>query len=160
MSNIVRSRADAYAADYFDHLHKFYGCIPENHQMAIDLRMRFFEKYVLNRRVNDYRTTEEKDWMYVARNEYFYDVNVRAATDATMAALGACMTRMYMLKKFIWWPFVPVALGVYGYRSKQLFVFHNKKLFDMCNIGEQYETGFARNTVLTRCNALLDRTDF
>ena len=160
MSIIIRNRHEAVTKDYFDHLYKFYGCIPENHQMAIDLRMKFFEKYVLNRRVNDYRTSEEKDWMYVARNEYFYDVQVRSAVDGLMGGLVACMARMAMLKKFIWWPFVPVALTVYSYRAKQLFVFHNKKFFDMCNIGEQYEVGFARNTVLARTNALLDRIDF
>ena len=37
---------------------------------------------------------------------------------------------------------------------------YNKKLFDMCNVGEQYELGYARNVVLRRCNALLDREDF
>ena len=30
----------------------------------------------------------------------------------------------------------------------------------MCNIGEQYEVGFARLAVLKRCNDLLDREDF
>lgn len=94
MSNIIRSRHVAYTQDYFDQLYKFYGCIPENHQAAIDLRMRFFEKYVLGRNVNDYRTAEEKDWMYVARNEYFWDVNVRAAADGAAAGLVACMVRM------------------------------------------------------------------
>ena len=124
--------------------------------MAIDLRMRFFEKYVLNRRVNDYQTPEEKDWMYVARKEYYWDVNVRSAVDGAAGGLVACMIRMKMMQKMIWWPFVPVAAGIYLYRAKQLFVFHNKKFFDMCNLGEQYEVGFARNTVLQRCNALLD----
>ena len=160
MSLIVRKKHEAASADYFDQLYKYYGCIPENHQMAIDMRMRFFEKFILNRRVNDYATPEEKDWMYVARKEYFWDVNVRSALDASACGLTACMIRMRMLQKFIWWPFVPVAAAVYLYRAKQLFVFHNKKFFDMCNIGEQYEVGFARNTVLQRCNVLLDRMDF
>lgn len=160
MSIIVRNKHIANTTDYFDQLYKFHGCIPENHQMAIDLRMRFFEKYVLNRRVNDYQTPEEKDWMYVARKEYYWDVNVRAGLDGSVCGLLACMVRMSMVKKMIWWPFAPVALGVYLYRAKQLFVFHNKKFFDMCNVGEQYEVGFARNTVLQRCNALIDRWDF
>jgi len=98
--------------------------------------------------------------MYVARREYRYDVNVRAGLDAAAAGLSASMLRMFMLKKFIWWPFVPVAAFTYVYRSRQLFAFHNKKLFDMCNVGEQYEVGFARNVILRRCNKLLDREDF
>jgi hypothetical protein len=46
------------------------------------------------------------------------------------------MLRMFMLKKFVWWPVAPVALLTYVYRARQLFAFHNKKLFDMCNVGE------------------------
>ena len=98
--------------------------------------------------------------MYVAKKEYRYDVNIRAASDAAALGLFSCMTRMVMVRKFVWWPFVPVFLGTYAYRSRQLFVFHNKKFFDMCNVGEQYEVGFARNAVLKRVNTLIDREDF
>ena len=160
MSLIVRAKADAQAQDYFDNLYKFHGGIPAEHQTAIDLRMRFFQKYVLDRSIADYKTPVEKDWTYVAKREYRYDVNVRAAADGAALGLTACMARMFMLKKFIWWPFAPVAVATYLYRQKQLFVFHNKKYFDMCNMGEQYEVGFARLAVLKRCNALLDTEDF
>ena len=70
------------------------------------------------------------------------------------------MARMFMLKKFVFWPFLPVFGVVYFYRTRELFMLHSKKLFDMCNIGEQYEIGYARNTVLRECNRLLDREDF
>ncbi len=43
---------------------------------------------------------------------------------------------MYMLKKFVFWPFIPVATGVFWYRQKELFVFYSKKYFDMMNLGE------------------------
>ena len=80
--------------------------------------MRFFTKYVLNRGVNDYKTPVEKDWMYVAKREYYWDVNVRAASDGAALGLLACMGRMFMLKKFIMWPFAPVALGTFMYRQR------------------------------------------
>ena len=160
MSLIVRGKADAISQDYFDSLYKQYGGIPAEHQTVIDLRMRFFTKYVLERRINDYKTPVEKDWMYVAKREYRYEVNLRAAADAAALGLVACMGRMFMLKKFVWWPFAPVCAATYLYRQRQLFVFHNKRFFDMCNVGEQYEVGFARLAVLKRCNALLDREDF
>ena len=67
MSLLIRNKTDAASQDYFDHLYKHYGGIPPNHQLAIDLRMRFFENYVLNRRVNDYKTVTEKNWMYIAK---------------------------------------------------------------------------------------------
>jgi hypothetical protein len=37
---------------------------------------------------------------------------------------------------------------------------HSKKLFDMCNIGEEYYLGRKRNDTLKLCNELLDREDF
>ena len=122
--------------------------------------MQFVTKYILNRRTNDYKTPVEKDWAYIAKREFRHDVNIRAAADGFALGLVSMMLRMYMVKKFVMWPFLPVALSTYLYRQRQLFVFHNKKFFDMCNVGEQYELGFARNVVLKNCNALLDREDF
>ena len=152
MSILLRAKLDAAAEDYFNDLKRQYGCIPTNHQLAIQLRTQFFTRYILEKNPADYRTAVEKDWSYVARREYRYDVNVRALADASAVALSTCMVRMFMVKKFIMWPFTPVFLGTYLYRSRSLFIFHNKKLFDMCNVGEQYELGFARNVVLEQCN--------
>ena len=160
MAILLRSKLNVSAEDYFNDLYERYGCIPENHQAAIALRMQFFTRYVLERRPGDYKTNTEKDWSYVARREYRYDVNVRALCDGLALGNLACIARMYMLKKFVIWPFVPVAIGTYLYRSRALFIKHNKKFFDMCNVGEQYELGYARNVVLRRCNTLLEREDF
>ena len=43
MALLIRGKADAMSQDYFDNLYKYNGGIPQNHQLAIDLRMRFFE---------------------------------------------------------------------------------------------------------------------
>ena len=80
--------------------------------------------------------------------------------DGIAAGLSAMMLRQVMVKKFIMWPFFPVAIATYLYRSKTNFMFNNKKYFDMANVGEQYELGHARNVVLRKCNLLLDREDF
>ena len=125
--------------------------------MVIEMRMQFFDKYVLQRGSLDYKTPTEKDWAYVAKREYRYDVNIRAAEDAGACGITATMIRMFMVKKGLIWPLFPVFAATYLYRQRQLFVFHNKKFFDMCNVGEQYEIGFARNVVLKHCNTLLDR---
>ena len=124
------------------------------------MRMKFFSKYILQRSAGEYKSGVEKDWAYVARAEYRHDVNTMAILDGMAAGTVASMVRMFMLKRFAWWPFVPMGLAVYFYRSKQLFVLHNKKYFDMCNVGEQYEIGYARNVVLRKCNHLVDREDF
>jgi len=122
--------------------------------------MQFFSRYILEQSPSDYKTGIEKDWSYVARRECIYDVNVRALVDAFSLADVCCIARMLMVKKFIFWPFLPVFIGTYLYRARALFILHNKKLFDMCNVGEQYELGYARNVILRRCNLLLNRQDF
>jgi hypothetical protein len=160
MSILLRAKLLASSEDYFNELYEKYGCVPENHQAAIALRMQFFNRYVLERRPGDYKSPTEKDWAYVARKEYRYDVNVRALADAFAMSTVACMIRMFMLKKFVMWPFAPVFVATYLYRARSLFIVHNKKFFDMCNVGEQYELGYARNVVLRRCNKLLDVEDF
>lgn len=157
---LVRSKIAAAQQDYFNELYKHHGCVPENHVTAINLRMQFFTKYILEKTPSEYKTGTEKDWAYVARREYRYDVNMRAAADAFAMGNVCCTIRMFMVKKFVIWPFVPMFIITYLYRSRSLFIFHNKKLFDMCNVGEQYELGYARNVVLRRCNRLLDREDF
>jgi hypothetical protein len=37
---------------------------------------------------------------------------------------------------------------------------HNKKIFDMCNVGEEFHFGNKRNEVLRECNRILDTEDF
>ena len=116
MSILVRAKAEAASRDYFDDLYRRHGGIPENHQKAIDLRMQFFEKYILSRKSLEFKTPTEKDWAYVAKREYRYDVNIRAAADASALALISCMLRMTMVKKFVMWPFMPVLGATYLYR--------------------------------------------
>ena len=118
MALLIRKKAEAQSQDYFDNLYKYYGGIPPNDKLAIELRMAFFSQYVLDRRVQDYKTPVEKDWMYVARREYRYDVNIRASADATAAGLTACMIRTFMKKKAIFWPFAPVFFATYLYRAR------------------------------------------
>lgn len=37
---------------------------------------------------------------------------------------------------------------------------YNKRLFDMCNVGEDTELGYKRNMVLRECNKILNTEDF
>jgi len=160
MSYLIRMRCERAQDNYFNDLYRTYGGIPVNHYKAIRLRMQYFRRFVLDRAPNSYKTNVEKDWAYVARREYRYDVNVRAIADGLFWANIACVARMFMLKKFVVWPFLPVFVLVYYYRQYELFVKFNKKFFDMCNLGEQYELGYSRNVVLRECNQLLERNDF
>ena len=60
----------------------------------------------------------------------------------------------------VYYPF-PIAFGLaYLYYKPMHFDLHNKKLFNMCNVGEQYMLGKRRNEVLRQCNEILDSEDF
>ena len=48
-----------------------------------------------------------------------------------------------------------VTPGLYSLLQK-----HNKKLFDMCNLGEEFHLGAKRNEILQECNRILEREDF
>ena len=122
--------------------------------------MLFIKNYILDRQPHEYRTPIERDWAYVVRREYVYDCNINPCLHAAAAGITASCLRQVMVKKFVMWPFYPVAFATYLYSSKSNFYFFNKKYFDMANVGEQYELGFARNVVLKKCNLLLDRDDF
>ena len=124
MSILLRNKIDASQEDYFNDLYNMFGGVPANHQAAINMRMEFVSRYILNNRISDYKTPVEKDWAYIVRREYRYDVNLRAMLDAFALADLACIARMYMVKKFIIWPFVPVFTATYLYRQRSLFVFH------------------------------------
>lgn len=56
--------------------------------------------------------------------------------------------------------FLPSALTYVTPDSYSLLQKHNKKLFDMCNLGEEFHLGGKRNEVLRECNRILDREDF
>ena len=61
----------------------------------------------------------ERDWAYVVRREYIYDCNIAPAADAAAAGLLGMMGRQVMVKKFVFWPFIPLFLFTYLYRSRQ-----------------------------------------
>lgn len=156
----VRRRYHSEQKNYFEDLFENYGEIPSNHKEAIKLRMDYFKKFILQRSPTSYETTTEKDWAYIARREYFWDVTLRSLGDGFFAGNIACVFRMFLAKRFVIWPMFPVSFLVFFYRNQELFIFHNKKFFDMCNVGEQYEIGKYRNETLRECNKLLDREDF
>ena len=67
--------------------------------------------------------------------------------------------RIYVNKAMVLWPLATVPLS-YMFISPVLLQKHNKKFFDMCNLGEEFHLGAKRNEVLKECNRILDREDF
>lgn len=58
------------------------------------------------------------------------------------------MARMLQTKRLSWLPYFVVWPAAYLYLQPTRFLKHNKKLFDMCNLGEEFYLGAERNKVL------------
>jgi hypothetical protein len=102
----------------------------------------------------------ERDWAYIARREFTYDVRLRTLGYATTAGIFSCSAAMFAAKRAVFWPFFVVTPLAAAFFYPRFFTLHNKKLFDMCNVGEEYYLGAQRNFVLRKCNEILDREDF
>lgn len=60
----------------------------------------------------------------------------------------------------VWWPIPVVGLAGYFYFSPIFFQKANKRIFDQCNVGEEYYLGKKRNEVLAQANTILGVEDF
>ena len=136
MSILLRKKLEASYEDYFNHLYKVHGGIPENHMAAIIMRMNFTQNKILDRQPHEWKTPTERDWSYVIRREYIYDCNIMPMCHGITVGLLGMMARQVMVKRWVMWPFFPLFVGTYIYTSRQAFRFNNKKYFDMANLGE------------------------
>ena len=67
--------------------------------------------------------------------------------------------RIFINKRMVFWPAAVIPLAYYAYVPIFLQK-HSKKLFDMCNLGEDFYLGTKRHQVLLQCNQILDVEDF
>lgn len=97
---------------------------------------------------------------YLAKREYRYDVQMKSVGYGFGIGNFAWSMAIYMKKRMVFWP-LPVFWGLSAmYLQPIFFQIHNKKIFDMCNVGENYYLGAHRNRVLGECNKIQDREDF
>lgn len=132
----------------------------EKELQASKLRKEFVKKFIVDFDTSLYKTHVERDWAYIAKREYRYEVSIKSATYGGAVANVFLLWRMYALKKMVWWP-IPV-VGTLGFLYFQPVFFQktNKRLFDQCNVGEEYYLGKKRNEVLRQCNEILGVEDF
>ena len=93
MSILLKKKLEASYEDYFNHLYKTYGGIPEEHQAAMILRMNFVKEKILNKAPSEHKTAVERDWAFVVRREFIWDCNIRAAVDATAVGITSMIIR-------------------------------------------------------------------
>jgi hypothetical protein len=107
-----------------------------------------------------YQSQVEKDWGYIAKREYNYDVLLRAWFYSFFAGNLAVTAGIFLTKRMVYAPFPFAFAASWMYWKPEFFQVHNKKFFDMCNVGAQYQLGAARNEVLRKCNEILGSEDF
>ncbi len=77
--------------------------------------------------------------------EYNYDVILKGAGYSALVGNVLLSWRIFVTKGMVWWPILLAAPAVYLYVSPLLLQKHSKKLFDMCNVGEEFYLGRKRN---------------
>ena len=123
------------------------------------LRLNFFNNAILKINTESYTTQTERDWSYIAKREHRYKVIFPSIFHSLFVGNVAVIIGTYMRRKF-----TPIgmilSLPCYFYFKENLTLKHNKRFFDMCNVGEEYELGKQRNIVLRECNRILNVEDF
>ena len=131
-----------------------------DYQVASSLRMKFFSEWILKKHPMYFKTQEERDWAYIAKREYNYEVLIKSACYGFGFANVFWSASIFLKKRFTILPLV-VIWPVATLACRQYFYFKvNKRLFDMCNLGDEFELGRARNKVLAECNHIQDVEDF
>lgn len=79
----------------------------------------------------------------MAKREYNYEVFGKSILYGFFWGNLAASARMFMLKRFVFWP-LPVVWALSAWYLQPIYFQRvNKRLFDMCNVGEQYVLGIS-----------------
>ncbi len=129
------------------------------YQEASRHRTQFLKDHIINFQTNFYKTQVERDWAYICKREYNYSVIMKSAFYSFFTANLLWTQQIFQQKKLVFWPLALTAVVFPFYKDHFMFKV-NKRLFDMCNVGEEFELGNARNQVLRLCNDIQGVEDF
>lgn len=83
----------------------------------------------------------ERDWAFIVKREYNFDCLLKPLGYG-FAFGNVCWTAgIFLTKRMVWWPLLVGSVAGFLYCQPLYFQIHNKKFFDMCNVGEQYYLG-------------------
>ncbi len=82
---------------------------------ASELRKNFIKKFIVNFDTFLYKTQVERDWAYIAKREYRYDVTIASVAYGFFCANVVSVWRMWMVKKMVFWTYPVVTLLGYLY---------------------------------------------
>ena len=146
-----------------EYFYKAKTVLPESEQKTADnqstmLRKSFITNWVVNSNLDLYRTDTEKDWAYIVRREYrALGYSAFFKSIAFCSALQVANALFTKKIRFYYYAFLPV---FYFPFKSDLFERDHKRLFDMLNIGTEYDLGAERNRVLEEANRISKRADF
>jgi len=123
------------------------------------LRMNFISKWSLNSNIDLYKTDTERDWAYIVRREYRYNVNMGTFFGSLAAVSVLHSLAIWKNKKMVAWPYAFLPLVGFVV-APNVFRWKSRRYFEMLNVGTEYELGAERNRVLEECNRLAHRADF
>ena len=123
------------------------------------LRLDFVDRAVLKVNTESYSTQVERDYAYLVKREYKYKVTADALAKSFFAGTLGIIAGTFYKRKLNVLPSL-ICLPVFYYYYQQNRVIFNKRFFDMCNVGEEFDLGRQRNVVLRECNRLQDVEDF
>lgn len=126
--------------------------------IADKLRMKFIKEWALKRNIDLYQTDAERDWAYIVRREYRYNVLYRAFFDGLF--FGSVLQTLYtwQRKQVQFKPLLVVPL-IMLMRVPSLYKQHHRRYFETLNLGTEYELGAERNRILEECNRISARAD-
>jgi hypothetical protein len=126
---------------------------------ASKLRINFLKKYIIDSDPHSFQTQVERDWAYIARREYRYKVTLRSMFDSFIVGMLGVSAFTWYNRKLKLFPLLASPV-MYFFLTDYFLFKHNKRFFDMTNIGEQYLLGAERNKVLELCNNIQGVQDF
>lgn len=123
------------------------------------LRMNFISKWAIYANIDLYKTDNEKDWTYIVRREYRYNVLMGSFFESFIISNLLQCVAIYRSKKIVFWPlgftpFIGLVAAPRTYRE------NSRRYFETLNLGTEFELGAERNRVLEECNRLAKRADF
>lgn len=80
---------------------------------ASKLRKDFVKKFIADFDTTLYKTHVERDWAYIAKREYRYEVQMKSVFYGGAAANIFLLWRIYANKRMVWWP-IPI-IGTLGF---------------------------------------------
>ncbi|OMJ82754.1 hypothetical protein SteCoe_16459 [Stentor coeruleus] len=137
--------------------------LPEHEQRAADkqctmLKLDFIRKWVVKGNLDLFKTEQERDWAYIVRKEYRYHQKKAIGEGIAYTSLATVVYSL-LIKQVSFKPlalfFVVTPFLVTPRLSKDC-----RRMFEMLNVGTEYELGAERNRVLEECNRISKRADF